>query len=401
VLGIFIALFSNSFIQSLGNAAWGAERGWRWMLLLEALPALVFLALLFPIPESPRWLIRACREAEARKTLDRIGGPAYADEEVAAVQEVLKEEQGSFSELFSRRYRLPLAIAVFIMFASQFSGINVIIYYSTDIFMSESKPVDAFNHAIEKAETAADLAKGREKLAAAAKALRSPALDGKLDAAGTKAVAAVLDAASSAPALAPLHAGAADARRLIARGLLGQQMADMSAAAGRTAFRCSAWLGLVNVLATWIAILLVDKLGRKPLLLLGNTIQFIGLGGIALLFYTKTVSVGPLLGLTIVYLVAFAMAMGPIPWILCSEIFPAKLRGRAMSVATFSIWTGCFVIVQTSPLLMRLSPSAAFLFYAACSATTFFFVLIAVPETKGKSLEEIETSWRMRERQPA
>ena len=100
------------------------------------------------------------------------------------------------------------------------------------------------------------------------------------------------------------------------------------------------------------------------------------------------------MGLVIVYLIAFAMAMGPIPWILCSEIFPAKLRGRAMSVATFSIWLGCFVIVETSPALMKLSPAIAFFFYAACSLATFVFVLMFVPETKGKTLEEIEKSWR-------
>jgi hypothetical protein len=90
------------------------------------------------------------------------------------------------------------------------------------------------------------------------------------------------------------------------------------------------------------------------------------------------------------------MAMGPIPWVLCSEIFPAKMRGRAMSVATFSIWLGCFVIVQTSPALMRLSPAAAFFFYGACSLATFLFVLLVVPETKGRSLEEIERSWQTR-----
>jgi len=393
VVGIFIALFSNGLIQSLGTAAWGTATGWRWMLALEALPALFFLALLFPIPESPRWLIQAGREAEARRTLSRIGGPAYADEEVAAVNEVLKQEEGSFSELFSKDYRLPLVIAVFIMFASQFSGINVIMYYSTDIFMRESKPVDAFNHSADKAAKAVDLAKGQEKLEAAIQAIQSPALQGKLDIDQVRAVARALQAAKSAPSLEALQAGAADARRLVADSELGKSMAEISSAAGKTAFTCSAWLGLVNVLATFIAILFVDKLGRKPLLLLGNLIQVVGLAGVGFLFYTGTVTVGALLGLVIVYLVAFAMAMGPIPWVLCSEIFPAKMRGRAMSVATFSIWMGCFVIVQTSPALLRFSPAAAFFFYGACSLATFLFVLLVIPETKGRSLEQIEQSW--------
>jgi MFS family permease len=393
VVGIFIALFSNGLIQSLGTAEWGTATGWRWMLALEALPALFFLALLFPIPESPRWLIQAGREAEARHTLSRIGGPAYADEEVAAVNEVLKQEEGSFSELFSKDYRLPLVIAVFIMFASQFSGINVIMYYSTDIFMRESKPVDAFTHSAEKAAHAVDLAKGKEKIEAAIQAIQSPALEGKLAADQVRAVVSALQAAKSATSLEVLRAGAAAARRLVADGELGKSMAEISSAAGKTAFACSAWLGLVNVLATFIALLFVDKLGRKPLLLLGNLIQVVGLAGVGFLFYTGTVTVGALLGLVIVYLAAFAMAMGPIPWVLCSEIFPAKMRGRAMSVASFSIWMGCFVIVQTSPALMRFSPAAAFFFYGACSLATFLFVLLVIPETKGRSLEQIEKSW--------
>ena len=98
----------------------------------------------------------------------------------------------------------------------------------------------------------------------------------------------------------------------------------------------------------------------------------------------------------ILYTGAFAMAMGPLPWIVCSEIFPAKLRGRAMSVSTFCIWVACLIVVQTAPYLRehpRIGPSKTFWIYAACSAVTFAFVLFLLPETKGKSLEEIETSW--------
>jgi len=235
---------------------------------------------------------------------------------------------------------------------------------------------------------------GQEKLDAALKALQSDALANKLDAGEVDTVARALRTARSATAPEAIRRGAAEARQRVAQASLGQRMDEISTAAGKTAFACSAWLGLINVLATFIAILLVDKLGRKPLLLAGNAVQVIGLAGVGLLFYTGTVTVGWLLGMVIVYLFAFAMAMGPIPWILCSEIFPAKLRGRAMSVATFSIWMGCFVIVQTSPALMRLSPAFAFFFYGGCSLATFLFVLFLIPETKGKSLEDIERSWR-------
>ena len=108
VIGIFLTLFINGKIQSLGDPDWNVRLGWRWMLAAEAIPALLLLGLLLAIPESPKWLIQADREEEARQTLTRVGGTAYADAEVAAVREVLEQEEGSFSELFSR---LPPALA--------------------------------------------------------------------------------------------------------------------------------------------------------------------------------------------------------------------------------------------------------------------------------------------------
>ena len=88
------------------------------------------------------------------------------------------------------------------------------------------------------------------------------------------------------------------------------------------------------------------------------------------------------------------MAMGPLPWIVCSEIFPAKLRGRAMSLSTFCIWTACLLVAQTFPyLLNHLGPSRTFWIYSACSALTFLLVYILLPETKGRTLEQIERSW--------
>lgn len=303
VVGIFVTLFINGRIQALGDEVWNVQRGWRWMLGAETLPALLFIVLLFRIPESPKWLIQAGREPEARRTLERVGGPDYADGEVAAVREVLAQEEGTFGELFTRAYRRPLIIAVFIMLASQFSGINVVMYYSTDIFRAATGDAGA-------------------------------------------------------------------------------------------AFKASVWIGLVNLMATFIAILLVDQAGRKPLLLIGNAVQVLGLLTVGHIYALHPQSPGLLWGV-ILYTAAFAMAMGPIPWILSSEIFPAKLRGRAMSIAAFAIWVGCFLVAQTFPMLRAaLGPRYTFWFYAVCSAVTFVFVLWRIPETKGRSLEAIEKSWR-------
>ena len=98
-----------------------------------------------------------------------------------------------------------------------------------------------------------------------------------------------------------------------------------------------------------------------------------------------------------VYTAIFNLAMGPLPWIVCSEIFPAKLRGRAMSVATVAIRSACLLVVQTVPLCMtspHMGPPLTFGIYAAFSAATFLFLLFFFPETKGRSMEEIEKSWR-------
>ena len=98
------------------------------------------------------------------------------------------------------------------------------------------------------------------------------------------------------------------------------------------AFHSSVWIGLVNLLATFIAIGLVDKAGRQPLLLFGNFIQVVGLVAVGFLYVHNPRS-PLLLWFVIVYTAAFAMAMGPLPWVVCSEIFPAKLRGRAIRAA--------------------------------------------------------------------
>lgn len=143
VTGIFVTLFINGWIQRPADPAWNVATGWRWMLAAEAVPAFLFLLLLLPIPESPRWLFQVGREGEARETLHRIGGTAYADAEIAAVKEVLKEDAGHFIELFTPGFRLPLLIAFVLMAGSQLSGINAIMYYSTEIFRNAAGDANA------------------------------------------------------------------------------------------------------------------------------------------------------------------------------------------------------------------------------------------------------------------
>jgi len=304
VVGIFVTLFINAWIQGLGDESWNRASGWRWMLGAEVVPAILLLTFLFFVPESPRWLIQAGREAEALRILGGVVGPQQAQTELAAVRTVLGEEEGRFLELFHPRFRKPLVIAVALMAFSQFSGINAIMYYSTKIFTTAGVGI-------------------------------------------------------------------------------------------KDAFMSSVIIGLMNVVFTFVAIAFVDRAGRRPLLLIGLGVQVVALGATAGLVAWGVG--GFALLVTILLLIsAFAMALGPIPWILCSEIFPTKIRGRAMSVATFTIWTSCYIVAQTFPILNdtpAIGPAKTFFLYAAFSLAGFLFVLRTIPETKGRTLEEIEAGW--------
>lgn len=309
VTGIFITLFINARIQGLGDEAWNASAGWRWMLGTGVVPAIFLLVTLIFVSESPRWLLQTGQESAARRILEKIGGTAFAQAEVSAIQSADSQESGKLSELFGSRFRRPLIIAVALMAFSQLSGINAIMYYSTKIFTTAGVGV-------------------------------------------------------------------------------------------KDSFAATAMIGLVNLLFTLVAVVLVDKAGRRPLLLIGLAAQVIALTSVGWMFHVGINGVALLLAV-VSFIAAFAMALGPIPWIMSSEIFPNRVRGRAMSVATFVIWTSCYIVAQTFPLLNdnpKIGPALTFWIFAFFSLLAFLFVLVIVPETKGRSLEEIEMSWTKRKK---
>jgi len=304
VTGIFITLFVNRLIQGLGDEAWNTALGWRWMLGMEVVPAIAFIGLLFAVPESPRWLVRQGRNAEAHDILAIVDGLAHAETEMAAIRATATQVEPPFSTLFTGNYRRPLLLAVLMAIFQQFCGINAIMYYSTKIFASSGAVADA-------------------------------------------------------------------------------------------AFTSSVWVGLINLVFTFVAIAFVDRLGRRPLLLIGTAIQAGALGFIGWMFHNQ--QHGPLLLMCVVlFIAAFAMAMGPITWLFCSEIFPNQVRGRAMSVAAFTVWVACYIVAQTFPMMNdspAVGPALTFWIYAAVSLASFFFVLALIPETKGRTLEEIGRMW--------
>ena len=303
VVGILGVFFVNMLIQRLGDEAWNVAYGWRWMMGSLTLPSAVFGLLLLPIPESPRWLMKMGRRAEAEQVLVRVGGAEAAAREMRQIEESLTQEEGKFSELFHGGYRRALMIGVVLAVVCQFSGINAIMYYAPEIFKSVGVGRDA-------------------------------------------------------------------------------------------AFTQTVSIGLVNLLFTFVAIWLVDLAGRKALLIAGSIVQVIALIGVGMMFSNGNNGLW-LLAFIVLFTGSFAAAMGPIPWIVISEIFPTKIRGQAMSVAVLVLWTSCYIVSQTFPMLVEAIGNAkTFWIYAACSFAGLIFVTLAVPETKGKTLEEIEQYWQ-------
>jgi SP family xylose:H+ symportor-like MFS transporter len=159
-------------------------------------------------------------------------------------------------------------------------------------------------------------------------------------------------------------------------------------------------VGAVNLIFTIIAIWTVDKLGRKPLMLIGAggmgiTLLAMGLSA----FYQKT----ELWFLVFIlgYMASFALSVGPVTWVILSEIFPTRIRGRAMSVSAFCLWIANYFVSQTFPmmnenpwLIEKFNRAFPFWVYGGLCAVLVLFVALFVPETKGKTLEEIEKHWQ-------
>ncbi len=152
-------------------------------------------------------------------------------------------------------------------------------------------------------------------------------------------------------------------------------------------------MGLVNVIFTVIAIVTVDKWGRKPLLMVGSVGMAIGMFAIGLLAFLKIIGISTLVFI-IIYTASFMMSWGPICWVYISELFPNKIRGKAVAVAVAAQWAANYFISSTYPAMMEFSSGGTYWFYGAMSILSFFFVWKLVPETKGKTLEEMEHLWK-------
>lgn len=161
------------------------------------------------------------------------------------------------------------------------------------------------------------------------------------------------------------------------------------------AFGGQVTIGIVNVIFTFVAIFTVDKWGRKPLLMLGVSLAIIALIAIGVLFSLNIVEGPWILLLLLVYIASFAFSFGPVCWVIIGEIFPTAIRGRAMALGTLSLWIANFFVGQLTPMMLDgIGPDFTFWLFAILCSPTLWLIWRLIPETKGRSLEEIEQYWK-------
>ncbi len=294
VIGILLAYLSNYCIGRLGIGA--AE--WRWQLGIAAIPAFLFLVLLFGIPPSARWLATQNRVDEARTVLQMMGAENPEGELREIVDSIHLERFETSEPLFSWNYRFPLFLAITIGMFNQLSGINAILYYLNDIFA----------------------AAGYSKMSG-----------------------------------------------------------DLQAVA----------VGGMNLAATLLGMSVIDKLGRKTLLLIGSVGTAACLLGVSWVLFTHSHE-SSLLVFLVAYIAFFAISQGAVIWVYIGEVFPNRVRAKGQSVGSSSHWIMNAIIAYTFPQLAKSSGAYPFVFFGAMMVLQFFVVLFFYPETKGYSLEEMQ-----------
>ena len=304
VLGILVVYFVNWFIAKQGDEQWNMTMGWRWMFFSGVIPSLVFIVLLFFIPETPRYLAMKKKNSRALEVLRRTVGEQEAETSLREISGTVAGKSVPWLSFGG----LVIIISIFLAAFQQMIGINVVLYYAPKIFQNT----------------------------------------------GTRLDISLLQ---------------------------------------------TILVGAVNLIFTVIAIFSVDRFGRKPLLIIGGLIMGFAMAAIGFTFYAESMGIIALVFI-LLYIAGFAMSWGPVMWVLLSEIFPNSIRG-AMSIATATVWISDLIISWTFPVLddntwlvERFHHGFAYWLYAIICILAVFFVWKIVPETKGKTLEQIEKLWK-------
>lgn len=312
IFGMLVIYFVNYFIAKLGDEQWLTTDGWRWMFFSGAIPAGIFIILLFFIPETPRYLVLNGQEDKALKVLNKIAGEKQANV-------ILEEIKGTLHEAHAPWMSygfLVIFIGIMLSVFQQFVGINVVLYYAGNIFRNMGASTDS--------------------------------------------------------------------------SLLQTII-----------------VGIVNLTFTVVAILTVDKFGRKPLMIIGSLGMAVSMLLLGTTFYLGQAG-GNLtsgqsyaaLAFMLLYTAAFAMSWGPVCWVLLAEIFPNSIRA-AMSIAVAAQWIANWIVSLTFPMMNdnvwltdKFNHGFSYWIYGIMGILSALFMWKFVPETKGKTLEEMEKLWK-------
>ena len=297
VVGILLAYVSNYWIAGMHTGA----HEWRWQLGIAGVPAILFFIALFGIPRSPRWLAMKAKLGEALDVLRLTGAPEPEKELDEIVASIHLERSASAEPLFSRKYRLPVFLAITVGMFCQLSGINAILYYLNDIFAM------------------------------------------------------------------------AGASRI---------SGDIQAIA----------VGAMNLVATLLAMAVIDRIGRRKLLLTGTVGLTACLTVISFVFFTRT-HLNWLVWLLMAYIACFAVSQGAVLWVYISEVFPTIVRSKGQSLGSSSHWVTNAAISLVFPVMATSSGAYPFIFFAAMMVIDFIIVLFYYPETNGISLERMQHSF--------
>jgi SP family xylose:H+ symportor-like MFS transporter len=313
IFGMMVIYFVNFGISKSGSGdAWLNSIGWRYMFLSGSIPAALFLLLLFFVPETPRFLMLRGDEAGARAVLAKLVSKEEGERELSEIRASLSEHHSGKMLSFGM---LVIFIGLMLSIFQQFVGINVVLYYATDIFkgMGFSTNASLFQTII---------------------------------------------------------------------------------------------VGAVNLTFTIVAIVTVDRFGRRPLQIAGALIMAVSMTALGTDFWLGGKGLVALTAM-LVYTAGFAMSWGPVTWVLLSEIFPNQIRGKAMALAVAAQWVANYLVSWTFPILDKnpylvehFHHGFAYWIYGVMGILAALFMWRMVPETKGRSLEEMEAVWTRKESIP-
>lgn len=379
VLGFLAAFFSNYFIhKSAGGSVSGEswltpESEWRLMLGIELVPAALYFLLLLMVPKSPRWLAAQGRESEALEVLVRANGRASAEEALRGVNESLAKAanmaRARLKDLFSSKMSRIMLIGLGLGFFQQITGINAIFYYATAIFELTGEGRDA--------ALLSNIVVGVVNVVFTLIALRLIDRAGRrpllLFGTAMMAIALLTNAACFRSATFEVPDAAVES---ISQELGADAGAAYGTLQGQVFDDQLAFAGAVRVAAAALPAEKSTELEGKIQDLAKGALN---INGILVLIAICT------------FIAGFAISLGPVMWAMFSEIFPMHMRGLAISVAGFVNSAVSYLVQQLFPVGMdSLGPAFVFGIFGSFAVGAFFFTLFVVPETKGKSLEELE-----------